>query len=137
MIYPGRKDTIKACGYVGELIRMFDFALEREETEITFNFAYRERYTTEQICNAFQRVAGFKAPIDVIPLPLMMMGGFAFEVLNLLGKKTSINQARVMKLVNSTNIVPTVLPDMGYEYETDLEEALRRWQQAESTGEFV
>ncbi|PTW55765.1 nucleoside-diphosphate-sugar epimerase [Breoghania corrubedonensis] len=137
MVYPGRKETIKACGYVGELIRMFDFALARGEAEIIFNFAYRERYTTEDICNAFRRVADFKAPLGVIPLPVMMAGGLAFEVLGLLGKKTSVNRARVMKLVHSTNVVPGVLPAMGYEYETDLEEALRRWQAADPSGEFV
>ena len=137
MVYPGRKETIKACGYVGELLRMLDFALEREEPEITFNFAYRERTTTEDICDAFRKVAGFKAPLGVIPLPVMLAGGLAFEMLGLLGKKTSVNRARVMKLVHSTNVVPGVLPAMGYEYETDLEEALRRWQAAEPSGDFV
>lgn len=136
-VYPGRKDTIKACGYVGELIRMFDFALTRNEPEITFNFAYQQRYTTEDICNAFQRVAGLKKPLGVMPLPVMLMGGLAFEILGFLGKKTSVNRARVLKLVNSTNIVPSVLPGLGYEYETDLDEALRRWQAAEPVGEFV
>ncbi len=137
MVYPGRKDTIKACGYVGELIRMLDFSLTRNEPEITFNFAYKQRYTTQEICAAFNRVAGYKAPLGVIPLSIMLMGGLAFEILGLFGKKASVNRARVMKLVKSTNIEPHVLPDMGYEYETDLEEALRRWQASEPAGEFI
>ncbi|AXS42292.1 NAD(P)-dependent oxidoreductase [Breoghania sp. L-A4] len=136
-LYPGRKDTIKACGYVGELVRMLDYALERDEAELTFNFAYPERYTTEDICRAFHTVAGTPMPPGVMPLPVMLMGGLAFEVLGTLGYKTSVNRARVLKLVNSTNIVPKVMPALGYAYETDLEEALRRWQAADPAGDFV
>lgn len=136
-LYPGRKDTIKACGYVGELVRMIAFSLERSEPELTFNFAYPERYTTQDICEAFDRVASTGKPLGVMPLPVMLLGGLAFEILGLFGYKTSVNRARVLKLVNSTNIVPKVLPQLGYVYETDLEEALRRWQAADPTGEFI
>ncbi len=72
-----------------------------------------------------------------MPLPIMLLGGFAFEILGLFGYKTSVNRARVLKLVNSTNIVPKVLTQLGYVYETDLEEALRRWQAADPAGEFI
>lgn len=136
-LYPGRKDTIKSCGYVGELVRMIDFSLARDEKELTFNFAYPERYSTEDICAAFDRVAATGMPLGVMPLPVMLAGGLAFEILGLLGYRTSVNRARVLKLVNSTNIVPQVMPALGYTYETDLEEALRRWQAAEPVGDFV
>lgn len=135
--YPGRRDTIKACGYVGELVRMIEFSLGRKEPELTFNFAYQARYTTQDICEAFDRVAKTGQPLGVMPLAIMLLGGLAFEILGLFGFKTSVNRARVLKLVNSTNIVPKVLPALGYAYDTDLEEALRRWQSAEPAGEFV
>ena len=136
-LYPGRKDTIKACGYVGELVRMIGYSLSRDEAELTFNFAYPQRYTTQDICEAFDKVAATGKPLGLMPLPVMLLGGFAFEILGLFGYKTSVNRARVLKLVNSTNIVPKVMPALGYAYETDLEEALRRWQAAEPVGEFV
>ena len=67
----------------------------------------------------------------------MLAGGLGFEILGKAGLKTSTNRARVMKLVNSTNIVPGVLPQLGYTYDTDLVESLRRWGKESPTGEFV
>lgn len=136
-VYPGRKDTIKACGYVGELVRSIEFVRDLGLDEVTYNFAYPERYTTEDICRAFHDIAGYAMPKAVAPLPLMMGAGLGFEALGKVGLKTSMNRARVLKLVNSTNIVPRVLPDLGYGYETDLKESLRRWKAESPSGEFV
>ncbi len=136
-VYPGRKDTIKACGYVGELVRSIEFVRDLGLDEVTYNFAYPERYTTEDICRAFHEVAGYAMPKAVAPLPLMMGAGLGFEALGKVGLRTSMNRARVLKLVNSTNVVPRVLPDLGYGYETDLRESLRRWKAESPSGEFV
>ena len=75
--------------------------------------------------------------LGVSPLPLMMGAGLGFEALGKVGLKTSMNRARVLKLVNSTNVVPRVLPDLGYGYETDLRESLKRWKAESPSGEFV
>lgn len=135
-VYPGRKDTIKACGYVGELTRSMLFARNLDSPEFTYNFAYPERTTTESICAAFSDVAGFDIPKLVLPLPAMLSVGLSFELLNTIGIKTSINRARMRKLVHSTNILPTALTNAGYTFETDLPEALRRWK-SESDATFV
>jgi hypothetical protein len=42
-----------------------------------------------------------------------------------------------MKLVRSTNIVPELLVEKQFPYETDLREALRRWRDEPPVGEFV
>jgi nucleoside-diphosphate-sugar epimerase len=136
-VYPARKDTIKSCGYVGELVRSIEFVRDLGLDEVTYNFAYPERYTTEDICQAFADVAGYGMPKTVVPLQLMLAGGLGFEILGKVGLKTSTNRARVMKLVNSTNIVPGVLPGLGYAYDTDLVESLRRWRKESPTGEFI
>jgi nucleoside-diphosphate-sugar epimerase len=135
--YPGRRDTVKACGYVGELIRTIEFALTLNQPELTYNFAYPQRYTTQDICAAFNEVAGYKLPRFTIPLWLMLCGGFVFEILARFGLKTSINRTRVLKLVNSTNIVPSTLVSLGYCFETDLREGLSRWYKDKPQGEFV
>jgi len=134
--YPGRKTTVKACGYVGELVRSILFMRDLRQDEVTYNFAYPQRSTTEDICVAFHQVAGFKRPLFVIPLWLMLCGSFAFEVLAKLGLRTSINRSRILKLVHSTNIMPTKLLEAGYVFETDLKEGLLRWQK-ESGNDFV
>ncbi len=126
-LYPGRRDTIKACGYGGELVRSMQFMLKRNEAQSLYNFCYPHAYTIEQICQSFERVGGLSLPRGVVPLPLMKLASLPFEILNALGLKNGINRARIQKLVVSTNIVPTKLAEVGYEFETDLDSALEDW----------
>ncbi|MTI42783.1 nucleoside-diphosphate-sugar epimerase [Roseibium hamelinense] len=126
-VYPGRKDTIKSCGYVKDLVRSIAFALNRPEKQLTYNFAYPDRTTSEQICAAFDKVAGYGMPKAVLPLWPMLLAAFGFEVMAKLGLKTSINRARIMKLNRSTNVVPQTLVDLGFDYSYDLEASLTDW----------
>ncbi len=135
--YPGRRDTIKACGYVGELVNSMRFAMERGEERFVYNFCYPRDYTIQDICEAFREVAGSPAPLGALPLgPLLAVARF-FELLAMAGLKTGIHRARVLKVVQSTHIIPKTLVEAGYGYETDLAEGLRRWRAAEPAGEFV
>ena len=133
--YPGRDDAIKSCGYVGELVRSVLFMRDLPDAEITYNFAYPDRYTTREICATFCRQANFKMPSVVIPSMVILGAGLAFEILAALGVKTSINRARIRKLMLSTNVVPKKLMELGYQFETDLKEGIERWH-AESQGRF-
>ncbi len=135
--FPGRTDTIKSCIYVGELIRSILFMRNRPEHEITYNMAYPERYTSEQICRTFCDVAGFKMPSFVVPMWTMMFVGWCFERLSQFGLETSINRARILKLTNSTNIVPTRVQELGYVFETDLRGGIERWRKDSPNGEFA
>ena len=135
-LYPCRDDAVKACGYVGELVRSMMFVRDLTDAEIVYNFAYPERYTTRDICAAFCAEGGFRTPRLVVPLWLMLLGGLAFEMLATIGIKTSVNRARVRKLTISTNIAPRRLQQLGYVFETDLREGLSRWR-ADSGGSFT
>lgn len=135
-VYPGRKDTIKSGGYVEELLSTFDFALERPERDILFNFAYPDTSTTEQIVRAFGQVAGFSDRYVTAPtLALMAVAAFC-EVANRLGVRNPIHRDRIKKLMVSTRIAPKWLMDRGYAFQTDLKSALELWG-AETKGQFV
>ena len=134
--YAGRKDTIKACGYVKDLVESFSYFLSKPADVVTYNFAFSERPTIETICDAFQKVAGYGAPKGVIPLWLIMAGGLAFEILNLLGLRTSINRARVLKLFCSTNIVPKRLDESGFTRTFNLNAALVDWKRESGDSSF-
>ena len=135
-LYSGRKDTIKACGYVKDLIASFSHFLAKPVGQITYNFAYTERLTIEKICDAFRQVAGYGTPLGVIPLWFMKLGGFGFEVLGKLGLKTSINRARIMKLFRSTNIVPQRLDESGFVCGFSFAEALVDWRKDSGGWDF-
>src|SRR5262249_9634390 len=119
-VYPGRTDTIKACGYVEDLVSSMLFMIERNEDVSLYNFCHPERYTSADICETFSRVAGYRSPRFVAPLWLMELAAFGFEILSALGLKSDINRARLRKLYESTNMVPGRLPVSGFRYQYDL-----------------
>ncbi len=134
--YPGRKDTIKGCGYVEDLVGSLFFMNDQPETSILYNFCYSHNYTIKEICGSFANVAGYRKPLGTIPLSVMVNAARPFQLLNALGLKNGIHPARMYKLVKSTNIVPGELVKRGYPYRTDLEEGLRRWIKDEPVGSF-
>ncbi|WP_152044815.1 NAD-dependent epimerase/dehydratase family protein [Aureimonas psammosilenae] len=126
-LYPGRRDTVKSCGYVGELVRTMDFTMDRPERLIIYNFCYPTHYTIEDICRTFGEVAGLPAPRGTIPHGAMNAAALPFELISRIGINNSIDRQRISKLVKSTNVEPGYLNGAGYRFETDLAEAIRRW----------
>ena len=134
--FPGRSDTVKACIHVGELVRSIFFARQLNLPCLVYNMAYQNPYNARDICEAFHQVAGFAMPRRTVPLAAMLLVGLIFEIAAMLGLRTSINRARVNKLVKSTYIVPARLQELGYCFETDLREGLKRWRD-ETGGAFI
>lgn len=126
-VYAGRKSTIKSGGYVDELIRALDFALAHPDPDTTFNFAYPDEYTMEDIVQAFGRVAGFPDRYPVIPAPALLAAAYPFELAGKIGLKTSIHRERIWKMINSTRIRPGWLLANGYAFGSDMDSALAAW----------
>jgi nucleoside-diphosphate-sugar epimerase len=135
-VYPGRSDTIKACGYVEDLVSSMLFMAKRNEGVSLYNFCHPQRYTSADICGAFSHVAGYPAPRFVVPFWLMQLAAFGFEILSLLGLKNDINRARLRKLYESTNMVPGRLPGSGFQYAYDLGAGLAHWKQQSRLRDF-
>ncbi len=135
-VYPGRADTIKACGYIEDLVSSMVQMQERNEGVVLYNFCHPERYTSKDICAAFSKVAGYPEPRLVIPFWLLGLAAFGFEVLSAFGVKTDINRARVRKLYQSTNMVPTHLQRAGFKYCFDLPAGLSAWKASSRKTDF-
>jgi len=131
--YPGRKDTLKACGYVEDLIESMYFMWGAADPAITYNYAYPEPPTLEAICEAFREAGGLPAPRGTIPAGPMLA---VARLLSAVGLKT-FDPERVRKLLASTNIHARELVDRGFTYQTDLSSAIARWYAADPPGEFV
>lgn len=126
-MYTGRKDTIKACIYVKELVRFFKYRMIDNDFKGVdiYNCTFEPAYTIEQICNTMQKATGMKRRIPLIP------GGFLMTVARIIGpiggKKIGIHPARVKKLMVSTNICGKKLAASGYKFHYTLEESFRDW----------
>lgn len=135
-VYPGRRDTVKSGGYVDELLQTFEFALGAPDRQVLYNFAYPDTSTTEQIVRTFAAVTGSNARPPTAPAPLLFAAACVFEAADRLGLRNKIHRERVLKLIQSTRIVPQWLMSRGYRFSSDLESALRAWSQ-ETDGRFV
>ncbi len=133
--YPGRRITIKSGGYVDELLDTMAFALNRDDPFILYNFAYPDFSTTEEIVRTFAEVAGFRPNRPTLPLFALMAAAYVFAAANKVGVKTWIHPDRVLKLVQSTRVAPAWLQSSGYEFKTNLRDALIRWRD-ETNGRF-
>ena len=124
--YPGRKDTIKACIYVKELVRFMLYRLENHSEGVElYNCTFEPAFTIEQIVEIMKKVTGIKRTIVKVPGSLLMT--VASIVGPLGGKALGICPARVKKLMISTNICGKKLADSGYKFHYTFEEAIEDW----------
>jgi hypothetical protein len=124
--YAGRKDTIKACIYVKDLVRVMLAMSENSSAEKVqlYNCCYYPSFTIEQICNTMMQATGVKRHIPYIPQKPMMAAATVAGAFGGLG--LGICPARVKKLMISTNIDGQKL-SKDYPLSFTLEEAFRDW----------
>lgn len=132
-IYPGRKDTIKACIYVEDLISAIETARNSDKTFELFNGAYPQRYTLEDIIECFKQNHFPNVKLFMIPKQVVILAATIFKMFNFLN--VGIHPERVMKLIKSTNIYPSWLVDNEVQLPGDLKTALQRWSD-DTKGKF-
>lgn len=123
--YPGRKDTIKACIYVKELVRFIMYSLEHHEHGVElYNCCFEPAYTIQHIVDTMKEVTGLNRLVLDIPNWIIMS---AATVMGALGAPMGICRARVRKLQISTNISGKRLIASGYKFHYTFEEAIADW----------
>ena len=123
--YPGRKDTIKACVYVKELVRFILWNVEERKPPFDiYNCTFEPAYTIEQIVVAMKKVTGLTQWVPYIPNALIMPAAVGAQMV---GSPMGICPARVRKLQISTNICGKKMKESGYQFKYTFEEALKDW----------
>lgn len=123
--YPGRKDTIKACVYVKELVRFIMWNVEQRKTSFElYNCTFEPAFTIEQIVKTMKKVTGLSQMVPYIPNALIMP---AAVVAQMVGSPMGICPARVKKLQISTNICGKKMKESGYKFNWSFEEAIADW----------
>lgn len=133
-VYPGRKDTIKSCIYVEDLLDAIEFARTLNKRHLIVNGSYPSRPTLEQIVTAlktdyFSRARTITVPRVAVTSAAKVIGAAGFLDLG-------IHPDRVMKLVRSTDVYPQWLVDNDFPFPTELAEVFKRWHR-DTKGEFI
>lgn len=125
--YTGRRDTIKACIYVKELVRFMKYRMiDNDFIGIDiFNCTFEPAYKINEICEGMMKATGMKRHIMLIPGGLLMTAARILGPIG--GKKVGIHPARVKKLMISTNICGKKLASTGYKFHYTFEESLKDW----------
>lgn len=132
--YPGRKDTIKACVYVKELVRFMLWRIESSNisngsngigsSADIFNCTFEPAYTIEEIVKTIKKVTGLKQAVPYVPNAVIMPAAVGARMV---GSPMGICPARVKKLQISTNICGKKLKECGYQFKWTFEEAIADW----------
>lgn len=132
--FPGRRDTIKACVYVKDLVAFALYCLERPGGGVElYNCTYEPAYTIDHIVRRIKAATGLSCPAPLIPRWILMPVAYAAWCL---GSPMGVCPARVRKLMISTNICGRRMADSGYALRYTLDEALADWL-ADSGGEAL
>jgi nucleoside-diphosphate-sugar epimerase len=127
-IYPGRKDTVKACIYVDDLLEAIEFAVGHPDPIIIFNGAYHHGYTLEDIIVTFKNNHFNKVRTFMVPRPIVISIAKILQIFNVFN--IGIHPDRVMKLVQSTDVYPKWLVTNKKIFNDGIQDALKRWSEA-------
>ncbi len=125
--YTGRKDTVKACIYVKELVRFFKYRMIDNSFEgcDIFNCTFEPAFTIEEICQTIQKATGMKRYVPLVPAWILMTAARILGPIG--GKKLGLHPDRVKKLMVSTNICGKKLADSGYKFHYKFEDTFKDW----------
>jgi nucleoside-diphosphate-sugar epimerase len=124
-LFPGRRDLRKSYGYIEGLLDSFEFAMDRPEAQLTFNYVERETEPLGRMVELIQEHFGKRIPTMPVPLPLLVLAARLIQVAT--RSRSSIHPVRVRKAATSTHIVPEVLKDLGFPFRYDFKRSLEDW----------
>lgn len=127
-VFPGRRDTIKSCIYVEDLLDLVLNAGARPENYVLLNGSYPECPTLENIVMTLKEGYFPNAKMIDVPQGVVMSAAKTLSALN--GFGLGVHPDRVMKLVRSTYVYPGWAQSNGLLGGDAFASGVERWAQA-------
>lgn len=125
--YVGRRDTIKSCIYVKDLITLLiDLASSGPGCRV-LHVAYDDPTRISDIVSAATRAFGLRRKPLTVPIAAARALALPFSLLDPLGNRFAIHPRRIEKLYADTHIAPETLTRMQWKPRYSLEAAFRDW----------
>ena len=103
MVYVGRRNTIKGCVYVKDVVEFLTYLADDGTDRTTYNLVYPDAMNIEDICRAICDEFGFAHRVPTVPFRAALAIAYGFELFAQFGLRTSIHHRRIEKLYHSTN----------------------------------
>ena len=128
-VYPGRKDTKKACVYVKDVARACYHFSKKKPGLYMYNTVYEYPPTIEEICLTVAKHTDAKKPLFTVPGPLLIFVAYCIMIFGkMIGKEfTGIHPDRVKKVMISTNVSGQKLANSDFKLKYSLAEGIKEW----------
>lgn len=127
-IFPGRRDTVKSCIYVEDLIDLIQFSQNQNGGINIVNCCYPECPTLETIVRTLKQLYFPRAVLIDIPVSIVMIAAAALASLKGIG--FGVHPERVNKLTKSTYVFPQWASDQNFFAERSFEAGIIKWAKA-------
>lgn len=125
--YMGRKDTVKSCIYIKDMVRLLERLIDDEGPHDVYHAVYPQPTTIRDHVHAINRAWGWDWEPPTVPYRLALAAATPFALIDPAGKRFGLHPRRVQKLYNDTNISAERLADIGFTAEYSLYEAFADW----------
>lgn len=129
--FPGRKNTLKACVYVKDVVRILyqTITFGLSDNFCLYNLTYYPAPSIEKICSTISEVTGVSEPRIAVPgWILKAAAAVIYNIGAIFGIKfNGIHPDRVKKLMISTNIDGEELSKSEFRLQYDLKSAIEDW----------
>lgn len=126
-VFPGRRDTVKSCIYVEDLIDLMMAGRASGEDRVLLNGSYPECPTLENIVTTIQTRYFTNAKLVDLPKGVVLTAAKAIGALNGVG---GIHPDRVTKLLRSTHVYPQWAADRQLLSLGAFDQGIDRWAEA-------
>lgn len=125
--YIGRKNTVKGCVYIKDLVRLLVQLVDDDGPHDTYHSVYPEPTTIQDIVDGVNLAWGWKRQPPTVPYQPALAAAAPFALLDPFGTRFGVHPRRIQKLYLDTNISADRLSDIGFAPEFSLNDALADW----------
>lgn len=128
-VYPGRKNTKKACIYVKDVARACEFFAEQNSGYELYNLVYKEAPSIEEICGVLYKETNVHKARFVVPGKLLILTAYVIKLIGQISNVdfTGIHPDRVKKVMISTNISGLKLSKTDFDLKYSLRKGIIDW----------
>lgn len=125
--YIGRRDTVKSCIYLKDMVRLLVRLIDDDGPHDTYHAVYPQPITIGDHVDAINHAWGWDYRPPTVPYRLALAAATPFALVDPPGTRFGLHPRRVQKLHLDTNISSERLADIGFVAQYSLREAFADW----------